>query len=344
MNVTRKLIDMTAGQMGEYDCNPHDFERVLLDPMSFEERQQRAIQFIRGVLTRHGKEHLRSYVAELASVEHGIKELIQTQRDHVVHSVRVFLLGIYFNETLLRGTPVDRLQWKLAGLTHDVGYPLEIAGRVGQSFGDRLNTIAADLGGEPSPVQYKAPRLQGLEKLTGGRNGLRLIQDRLNEWGIDLDANRMYRERTEGARVCHGVISALAVLFVLDRLYAKSNPGREHRRLVIDNVDWNQDWFDIDNVSACAAIFLHNLEIDCFKTPRIHPERARVAFLLRLADTLQEWDRPSQRLPDGLPGDRFDLDFDGTNIIYRAAIDDGHKVYLRRALDLVLENHGVKIV
>lgn len=330
--------------MDEYGCTPGELEWVLVQPASsFEERQQRAIHFIRGVLTRHGKEHLRAYVAELAAVEHGIKELIPTQRDHVVHSVRVFLLGIYFNETLLRGAPVDRLQWKLAGLTHDVAYPMEIAGRIGQPFGDRLNNIAADLGGEPSPVQYKAPRLEGLEKLTGDRNGLVLIQDRLNQWGIDLDVSTTYREKTEGARVCHGVISALAVLFVLDRLYAKSNPGREHRTLVIDNVDWNQDWFDTDNVSACAAIFLHNLDIGYFKKTRIDPENARVAFLLRLADTLQEWDRPSQRLPDGLPGDRFDLDFDGTNIIYRAAIDDGHKEYLTRSLDLVLENHRVQI-
>jgi hypothetical protein len=88
----------------------------------------------------------------------------------------------------------------------------------------------------------------------------------------------------------------------------------------------------------------HISDIGYFKKMLIHPERARVGFLLRLADTLQEWDRPSKNIPGGLPGDMFDLDFTGSEITYRADLSDGHKDYLRRALDLVLENHKVRIV
>src|SRR4051794_27840608 len=105
MNINEKLIRQTADKLGKYGCAAEEFERVLLCDISFKERQQRAINFIEQVLTRHGKEGHLSCVAELAAVEHGIRELQPKRRDHVVHVVRVFLLGIYFNETLLVDCP-----------------------------------------------------------------------------------------------------------------------------------------------------------------------------------------------------------------------------------------------
>lgn len=281
---------------------------------------------------------------ELAKIEYGIRELQPRQRDHVVHSVRVFLLGIFINETLLKNNPVDALQWKLAGLTHDVGYPLEIAARIPAPFAQKLNDIAAGLLAKVPRVTYRGPRLEGLENLTDGRNGIKLIQDRLNEWGLAVDAENTYRERTEAGFVCHGVISALAVLLVLDLLYARWNPTRAHESLVIDGIDWNQKWFETDNVSACAAIFLHNLDLKYFDKSRINPQKASVAFLLRLADTLQEWERPSKMNPDGFPDNKFDLEFDGNEIIYRADVDDGIKKNLKGTLDASLEGCRVRIV
>ena len=75
---------------------------------------------------------------------------------------------------------------------------------------------------------------------------------------MPMDVKRVYEERTLQGPVCHGVISALAVLRVLDLLYAKENPERVYELKKVDGIDWSQKWFETDNVSACAAVFLHN--------------------------------------------------------------------------------------
>jgi hypothetical protein len=344
MNINEFLLNQTADILPEYDCFPDDFKYVLIDNVPFDERQNRAIRLIEGVLSKHGKQGLLSYVSDLAAVELGLRELEPGQRDHVVHAVRVFLLGVFINNTLLKDTPVDKLQWKLAGLTHDIGYPLEIASRIARPFGKKLNDIAEELGVNVPPVQYQGPRLKGIEILTRGKSGFVMIQDRLEEWDMPMDVKRVYEERTLQGPVCHGVISALAVLRVLDLLYAKGNPERVHELKVVNGIDWNQKWFETDNISACAAVFLHNLDPNKIKMSRLSRHKAPVAYLLRLADTLQEWDRPSGKLPNGLPPDIFKLDVSGPEIIYQVNAPDDMKEYLTGVLDATLEDHNIRIV
>src|SRR5262249_25436902 len=134
MNINQKLIDGIGPAFHKYDVSPSDVGRVLLDKVDFEERQKRAISFIDGVLTEHAKGRLLAYVTQLAAVESGSRQLDPRQRDHVVHAVRVFVLGISLNEFFLGPNAVDPFQWKIAGLTHDVGYPLQIASKVGSPF------------------------------------------------------------------------------------------------------------------------------------------------------------------------------------------------------------------
>jgi hypothetical protein len=343
MNVNQKLIDRIGPAFHKYDVSPYDVGRVLLDKVDFEERQKRAIGFINGVLTEHGKGRLLAYVTQLAAVESGIKQLDPRQRDHVVHAIRVFVLGIYLNEFFLGPNAVDPFQWKIAGLTHDGGYPLQIASKVGSPFSDELNNISSDLGIDIPPVQYRAPRIEGLERLTRGLNGLQLIQDQLGRWEVNIDAAKVYAERTEGATVCHGVISALAVLKVIDMLYSKENPKREYRDILAGKVNWNQKWFEGDVVQACTAIFLHNLENFRFAGTPVRANRAPVAFLLRLADTLQEWDRPSGKEPDGHSPNLFDIEVSGGKLVYKTGIADPIKHGLRATLDQTLADHNVRI-
>ncbi|HJT33063.1 MAG TPA: hypothetical protein VJ783_13560 [Pirellulales bacterium] len=343
MNINKKLIDRIGRAFHKYDVHPDEVGRVLLDKVGFVERQNRAIDFINGVLTEHGKGHLLAYVTQLAAVESGIKQLDPRQRDHVVHAVRVFVLGIYLNEFFLGSNAVDPFQWKIAGLTHDVGYPLQIASKVGAPFSDEMNKISSDLGIDVPPVQYRAPRIEGLERLTSGIDGLQLIGDQLGRWDVDIDAAEIYAQRTEGAMVCHGVISALAVLKIIDMLYAKENPKREHRDILRGKVNWNQQWFERDVVQACTAIFLHNLENFRFARTLVRADRASVAFLLRLADTLQEWDRPSGKEPDGHSPDLFDIEVSGDKLVYTTGIAEGIKQGLRVTLDQTLADHNVRI-
>lgn len=93
----------------------------------------------------------------LRSYEENAAVLIDKQRDHYIHSVNVFLLGlcIYaqnsryraaFDKTVLADTAYSDayktrheeffFRWGLASLFHDVGYPVEITGRQINKFVD----------------------------------------------------------------------------------------------------------------------------------------------------------------------------------------------------------------
>ena len=109
-----------------YDLDLNDFDRFLADNCEFQERQRLAIKIIEDIITTHGKKNLLRCVTELARVEYNIRELQPWVRDHVVHALLSFILGININEKFLNSS-VDYFQWKLAGLLHDVGYPVQIA-------------------------------------------------------------------------------------------------------------------------------------------------------------------------------------------------------------------------
>lgn len=343
MNINETLIDRTASALHRYGVSPSDLRQVLIDEVDFGERQGRAIDFIKGVLADHGKGRLWAYVTRLAEVESGIKQLNPRQRDHVVHAVRVFVLGVYLNEFFLGRNAVDPLQWKIAGLTHDVGYPLQIAARVGSPFCDELNSISKDLGIDIPPVEYQVPRILGLDRLAGWRSGLQLIQDQLDRWRVGIHAREVYAERTGRNKVCHGVVSALTVLKVIDMSYAKENSRRKGRDLNVGDVDWDRAWFDDHVVPACTAIFLHNLEARRLAGTPVRADQAPVAFLLRLADTLQEWERPSEREPHGHSPDLFDIDVSGDTLVFTADIAKGIRRDLKVALDHTLTDHNVRI-
>jgi hypothetical protein len=331
MSINEYLIESTEHLLHNYECHADQFRQILVHDVSFEERQRRAVAFVGEVFKAHGKETLLSYLAELARVEHGIQELQPRQRDHVVHAVRVFLLGIHLNDVLLHGT-VTPLQWKVAGLTHDVGYPVEIASRVADPLGRALNSMADRIESDIPRVRRAGPRLENLDLLTHGVSGIAVIQECLSGWHIDVNAADAYREGTDSDRVCHGVVGAMAVLRVIDMLYSKSNPDREFRRIVIANVDWNQQWFIEENVPACAAIFLHNLNARWFHATRVDRRLAPVAFLLRLADSLQEWDRPSGDDADGVSPNAFRLEMADGKLSFRAEVEEKRKEDLRKVL------------
>jgi len=135
-------------------------------------------------MTHHGKRDLYKHVAQLARVEYSTRELESSLRDHVVHAMLSFLLGIYINENLMKQLhcDVNPFQWKLAGLFHDIGYPVQIATKyLLKEYIDKINEIKNDLGVPAPDVSFKVIP-EGLDKLTYGANSLELIQNQLNNW------------------------------------------------------------------------------------------------------------------------------------------------------------------
>lgn len=274
----------------------------------------------------HDKEKLRESVVELARVEQRIRELEPWVRDHVVHALLSFILGIYLNQKFLGPVfeiHVDNFQWKLAGLFHDIGYPAQIAKDILVPFTGKINEIKREIEVPSKDIIFSVVPV-GLENLTNDLNSFDLIQNRLKEWKLKIDAREEYKHMIKSGNICHGMISSLTLLHVIDLLYQKYNPEREYKNVpgTSHEIDWNQKSFDDDVISACAAIYIHNLPKECFADAKIDPSKAPVAFLLKLSDCLQEWERPSQDNPNGFSATKFDVKIDNKQLILQADIPD----------------------
>ena len=101
----------------------------------FEKRQKKSLEIIKKILDVHGKKKIVSFLGRLASIEPKIQELQPWVRDHVVHAINTFLIGVYILEKVnfpsFQSARFDySFMWKLCGPTHDLGYPIEIAHNV----------------------------------------------------------------------------------------------------------------------------------------------------------------------------------------------------------------------
>ena len=310
MGINSILLNKIKDFLVDYGCYEDEIERFLTGGWGFLRRQKEAISILEGIITSHGKEELLGPIVELARVEIGIRLLKPRARDHVVHALLSFLLGIYINEYVMKssGCGVGAFQWKLAGLFHDIGYPAAFANDILKPFSFQINTIKQNLGLEVPDVFFKVVP-DGLDHLTSGVDSLQLIQQQLDNWGLAVNARLEYSEMLDSGEICHGIMSSLSVLYVVDLMYQKYNFSRRYQAIFDPNgSNWNQSIFETDVVPACSAIFVHNLPKRCFKDSKLNKQQAPLAFLLRLSDCLQDWDRPSAENPSGILNSKFKID------------------------------------
>lgn len=282
-----------------------------IDKSNFEKRQKKSLKLIKEILNIHGKEDIVKFLGKLASIEPLIQELQPWVRDHVVHAINTFLVGVYILEKVnfpsFRGARFDYpFMWKLCGPTHDLGYPVEIAHNLKKAFVDEMNSILDDIN-SPSPKLEPETYPQNLEKLCKNWDSNKIIQKRLTEWALGIDIEDYYDWLKKKNITDHGVISALSQLKVIEAMYYKINPKRKNDDINRNNLNFNQKNFDLDIVSASAALFVHNIDLNYFGfSNKINFELSPLAFLLFLCDTFQEWDRYSENRPV-YSGKDFDL-------------------------------------
>src|SRR5659263_301120 len=101
MGINNTLLQGIGPNLYDYGCSYVEINEFLFNLDNFLQRQGKAIRIVDNIMTMHGKQELLSYVSELARVEHGIQELQPWVRDHVVHALMSYLLGIYINEKFL---------------------------------------------------------------------------------------------------------------------------------------------------------------------------------------------------------------------------------------------------
>lgn len=246
----------------------------------------------------HGKEELSSFITELYKVEKSTMKLTG-KRDHVIHALNTFLLGIYINDKYLNNE-VNVFQWKLSALFHDIAYPIEISQEIMKKYCNKLPEIKIKLD---------------IEKFSKNECCFQPIQRRFDEWRLDVNVIQRYQEMIQKNKLCHGILSSLTVLYLIDKLYQKKNPERKIGSLIIDGFDWNHENFENHIVPACSAIYLHNLKDDAFKN--IEKNRAPLPYLLKLCDELQDWDRPKLNMPIGDSPEKYDIFSPGRELYFK---------------------------
>lgn len=244
-------------------------------------------------------------------MEPKIQKLQPQVRDHVIHAINTFLLGVYILEKINVPPKISvrfdyRFMWKLCGPTHDLGYPIEIAHNVKDPWIREMNNILNETNA-PSPELRPETYPQNLDRLCGNIDANDLIQRRLTEWALGIDVEDYLGWLKTKNRTDHGVVSSLAQLKVIDALYYNINPDKEERDIERKGLNFNQKNFDLDIVSASTALFIHNIDLNYYGfSNKISLDLAPLAFLLFLCDTIQEWDRDAERRPV-YSGDDFDI-------------------------------------
>ncbi|MCZ7404426.1 MAG: hypothetical protein O8C67_05790 [Candidatus Methanoperedens sp.] len=315
MNVNETLIKYFEDKTDSIIIDGNNNKKILeFLNAKIPEKYNLVEPLVKDLVKPHGKDQLYLHIAELYNVEKATMILTDRRRDHVIHALNTFLLGLYINDNFLV-TKVHGFQWKLASLFHDIAYPLEISQEIIGSYLDKMRDIKNELDVESfNPVINLVPI--NFEKLTHNKNAFEYIQKKIDEWELDVNVRKRYADMISSNKICHGMLSALTVLLLVDRMYEKKNPDRKKQTVINgDYIDWNQEDFENHIVSACSAIFVHNLSKDAFK--KIKKDKAPLPYLLKLCDELQTWQRPKNGLPNGDPPEKYSISIQSEKIIFK---------------------------
>ena len=276
-----------------------------------------------------GEENSFSDIVDiLLQYEDTAATLIEKQRDHVVHSVNVFLSGlcIYaaspaFREAFAASVPEKEYRsaystkneeffyrWGIASLFHDVGYPLEIVGRqldefvglIADADGKDIKVkarISFDNLDELRTVSEVLPRddfSSGYADAYPETAGLDLLK------ANDLLALRIHQALGTDLKLLRekldDFVRAMGETGMIDHGYYSALIVLKWYGFLIQSNRYNSDYFYWPVLDSAAAILLHNwYKLFLQKEPFLHGAMKAsadpIAFLLILCDELQEWNR-----------------------------------------------------
>ena len=343
-HINKKIMNSIQHHIGISNLQLDIFCRSMNDYNDFYLRQKSALEIANSILKGHEKQSVLEYLVDLAKIEPKVQTLQPWVRDHIVHAINTYFLGLYvlkYIEGVTGYSNAYAFTWMLCGLTHDLGYPLEISNNISSIFILQTNEILNKLN-VSSPKVLSKCYPNNLNQLCNGRDSNRLMQERLIKWGLDIDLEQYYSWLEKNNKVDHGVIGALAELKIIDAIYQKNNPKREFRKIEVNGLDFNEQIFIDDIIESVSAILIHNINLKYqYMEKKINYKKAPMAFLLYLCDTFQGWDRYSSDKKKVYPGDLFDIEC--TGICIDLTVPNKLKEEIHQALNKRLEGFAVKV-
>ena len=257
--------------------------------------------------------------------------LVDKQRDHFIHSVNVFILGLaiysqnsHYREMFrqyVKKSPYRKYyrikdnfsheeflyRWGIASLFHDIGYPVEIIGKQMKRFvNDGIKSISSSYDVETYLNFKDFDEFNSIRRLkpTFGDNYWKAYPETkfidlfkptdIMAFKISLDFRQI--DLFDVQKHLNKFINIMSEGGFIDHGFFSSILVLNSYGYLIQKYSKNQDFFFYPIVDSATAILLHNyyknfLQKNPFKLPELHPSTSPLAFLLILCDELQEWNR-----------------------------------------------------
>lgn len=272
----------------------------------------------------------------LKSYEENAATLLDKQRDHYVHSVQVFLIGlsIYasnhsFQDIFRRSGYEERpypgrrstadeeflFQWGLAALFHDIGYPMEItSGQV-----KKFVTLVAGSAGQSDPLPFVGygdfAALNSIEELLCHEDYAHPFYAQRGPGDEPLDPTRpldllawdlsrsFSLSPAQVKSALDGFLPMMQERGFVDHGFYSALILLKWYGALCQRGDGGTDLLFGPVLSAAGAILLHNYYKNALQKPPfslgcMSPAQHPLAFLLILCDELQEWNREAYGVLD----------------------------------------------
>jgi hypothetical protein len=271
----------------------------------------------------------------LLSYEERASTLIDKQRDHYVHSVNVFILGlcIYAQNASYR-TVFDTVildkekyphsydtkheeffyRWGIASLFHDVGYPVEITGKQIIKFIDfatevdgrnRIKThLEFDNFEELNSIAEVLPKQEFIQSYYQ-QHPTCVYVDLLKP--LDLLAHKLHLSLGVDLETVKTSLNRFPEIMAengfIDHGFYSAIIVLRWYGFLIQSCRYKPEYFFYPILDSASAILLHNYYKNVMLKPPyqkgpLSPEEHPIAYLLILCDELQEWNRTAYGIMD----------------------------------------------
>ncbi len=299
----------------------------------------------------------------LKSYEQNASVLIDKQRDHYIHSVNVFILGlaIYTSnkkyQAAFNKANMDKkdypfsydtkneeffYRWGIASLFHDVGYPVEIVGRQINKFIDFTTEAAGSTQKVNAQLCFENfDEFNSIAEITPKRQFTECYDKRYDNAvyidmlkPVDLLAHKIHTSLGVDLKQImfslNDFVNVMAKCGFIDHGYFSSVIVLKWYAYLIQSVGYKPEYFFFPVLDSASAILLHNcyknmLMKKPFDLGAMNPETHPIAFLLILCDELQEWNREAYGIKDKLRvlADKADIEINETHLDVTFITHDG---------------------
>ena len=271
----------------------------------------------------------------LLNYEERASTLIDKQRDHYVHSVNVFILGLCFysqnanfraafdavnldksNYTFSYDTKHEEFfyRWGIASLFHDVGYPVEIIGKQISKFMDFATEVGSNTKVKSHLEFDNFEEVNAIAEVLPKQEFIKSYYEKYPSCvyvdllkPIDLLAHKLHLSLGIDLKAVKTAldrfIEVMAKSGFIDHGFYSAIIVLRWYGFLIQSCNYKPEYFFNPILDSASAILLHNYYKNVLLKPPfsrgpLSPQEHPIAYLLILCDELQEWNRTAYGILD----------------------------------------------